>query len=124
MQTLPVRYGASYTSAALLAAAGVATIIAPGTNLRGLIIHAASLSSYCSGAFGSSSILAKSSAPANIADGVPVLTPDFFAWNGTAAFCGGKREQELFIPAGLGIYRFSLSAESVALASVLYTVLP
>lgn len=123
MQTLPVRYGASYASATLLAAGGVINIITPGTNLRGIIIHAATLASYCP-AFGSSSLLGKASPPVNVADGVPVLTPDYFSWNGANGLCGGRREQELFLPAGLGLYRFSVSAESVALVSVLYTVLP
>lgn len=99
----PVRYGASFSSNAALAANTPENVLAAASNVNGVIVWGASFSSYQSvGSTPFTSLLAKATAPATVNDGdvlCAVDTHDYQSavtlWSG-----GGRLSRPIFVPAG------------------------
>lgn len=117
----PQVYGASYASNATLVANTAVQVIAPASNVAGVIIHQASMSMYFSAGSGFGCLIAKSSAPANNADGDVLLT------NGSGAtaqvFNTASIKGPIKVPAGKGIYFINSGSEGSGLRSCQYTIL-
>lgn len=109
--------GASFVGGAL-GAGGVATIVAPASNLNGLIVWQAWLATGAAGV-NALSLLAKTSAPASQIDGdviASMATPG-------AASQAPPMPRPRFIAAGKGLYLYNVTAETVATHGVDYTIL-
>lgn len=112
-------YKAAFKSTAILAANTPETVISPAANVNGVIIHSAQMAAINTGY--SASMVAKSSAPANVADGDVIVVGKAF---NTSAMLHGELSNPIKIDAGKGVYFISTSAENNnALRSVLYTLL-
>lgn len=116
-------YGANFASIANTVANTPVTILSPASNTNGVILHRAAFvlglsSALCRGAF-----LAKSSAPASLADGDSVLTADNLIFVGSWFYFSGKLEKAVKIPAGKGVYFISEAASTIAHFSAAYSLL-
>lgn len=85
-------------------------------------MNAANAMSYSSASVGTLALIAKSSAPANVADG------DVIALSGAGALMTGNlvnylTQGRVFIPAGKGLYFISSITESGGTRSATYTLL-
>ena len=110
-------YGASYKSITPMAANTPDVIIAPGANVNGVVIQAASIYSFTSGVFTKPTLIAKAGAPASVIDGDVILST-MVVNNG--ANCHLVRP--VFVPAGKGVYYIPGAAEADSSRSVLYTL--
>lgn len=119
---LPKKYGASYASTTNLTGGAAVAIVTPAANVNGLIVHKASIFNY-STTFTYIALLAKSSAPANLADGEIILAGRMLSAFTSAYSCGGGLEDEIFIPAGLGLYVLAAATPTSCFNSALYTLL-
>lgn len=105
--------GASSVSATNMAANTPRTIVAPGTNVNGMIVWRASYYSRAGTVPQFGSILAKTSAPASVTDGDVIVGIDSIMETAAPAFtCAGKRERPIFVAAGKGLYCICSAAES------------
>lgn len=90
-------------------------IIAPASNINGLVVHM--FDGVCGDA--NTSLLSKSSAPTNIADGrVFIITKPIISGNRGAHF-----EKSFTVPAGQGLYVITDVASTTLVASIQYTLL-
>ena len=116
-----ISYGASAVSYGATTLLTPVQLVAPASNVNGIIIWSATIAEYLS-TNAASSIVAKSSAPANPSDGDVILNASNVApasQNGS----GGTLNTPVKIPAGKGIYYISGASASTGLRSILYTVL-
>lgn len=112
-------YGASYSAKGNAGANTAVAIVAPGSNVNGVIVWSASLRHYAGGAvFGA--LLAKTSAPASVTDGDALLSG---MGNNGASNPGGQLERAVFVPAGKGIYEIFDAAQTDRLTQMKYTIL-
>lgn len=118
---LPIRYGASFASAAALAANTPTQIVAPASNLRGVVVHAATLITSSGAGTSILTLIAKSSAPTGTTDGdvYGAATAPAAGQSGAPFFL----PRPVFVPAGKGLYVISNNIETGNVKSVLYTVL-
>jgi hypothetical protein len=131
-QGIPVYFGSnapveqlftqSFQSTANLAIGGWETVLAPGSNVNGAVIQLAQFASFVSGGgdVRMISLLAKASAPTSYLDGQPILTPTA---GGGSFFTYAQLNQRVRIAAGLGLYFYSLVAETQASRFVRYHLL-
>lgn len=97
------------------------TIVAPGTNTNGVIVHNAQL--MWTGT-GRQSFLAKATAPASIFDGTLILTQDGVGTSGNYNARDVFLPSPILIPAGLGIYLRVAGDPNGFIRMLQYTVLP
>ena len=101
----------------------VVVILAPGANANGAIVHSIEYAGYAA-ATELCTFLSKASAPASQADGnvlLPVYSDNLF---GTVYVSRGRLTQPTRIPAGQGLYFFTLNAiNNFSTKSVRYTLL-
>lgn len=120
-------YGASFASSTSLAGATNEVILAPASNVNGLIVWSASMSTAQNVAASASLIglIAKASAPASSTDGDVLLTLVEYAI--TAAGVGSSNvimPRPYRVAAGKGLYfRNSATAETAGYRSLQYTIL-
>lgn len=127
--TSPVRYGAAFASTANLLTATNEVAVAPGANVRGIILWSASILT-AQGTAGQTAIgqlIAKSSAPASGADGDVLLQTGGYTMSaaGNVVPPVANLQRPLFIAAGKGLYfrNDGSATEVIAHRSLLYTVL-
>lgn len=89
------------------------TIFSAGSNINGAIILTADLMYYDGAGGAVQSLIAKATAPANIADGSVILTSKPQFASGSVAF-QATLPKEQFIPAGLGLFHIANGAISGA----------
>lgn len=117
-------YGASFASTTALAANTPAVIVAPGTNVNGIVVRAASFR--VRGQPGQvSAFIAKASAPASVIDGDVIVGTDGMAGDFTTPkdHIFGSLKQFVRIPAGKGLYTISTLLEDSCFKSVVYSLL-
>ncbi|WP_195742082.1 hypothetical protein [Methylobacillus flagellatus] len=96
-------------------------VISPAANARGCIIHAAA--SMVRGPAVLSSLIVKTSAPANIFDGQALaITSGYSAFTNSDADIL-KLDREFFVPAGLGVYFISNKNRDGGMMQVIYSLL-
>jgi hypothetical protein len=113
------QYGGSYVSTASLTANTAVQIISAAANTNGISIISAQ---YCPLAAGGilAAFLAKATAPTSVTDGVPILiAAGSNIYSGCMATMAGK----IIIPAGLGVFTISNTAEVGGFKSMLYKLL-
>jgi hypothetical protein len=124
-----IRYAAAFASTTALAVNTNEQIVAPASNVNGLIVWAASVSSSQAAAGGDSivGLLAKASAPASSIDGDVLLTLDVRCQTsvGGGLSANVALPRPIFVPAGKGLYFRNGAglAETVAYRSALYSLL-
>jgi len=111
-------YTSSYVHTTNLAANTASQIFSPAANVNGAIIHNAQL--LVIGNNLRSVLIAKSGTPANITDGAPILGCIGIS---TGVHTSSILNKSIKLNAGLGLYRISDVAESIAYCHVLYTLL-
>ena len=118
-------YTGSYKANTNAAANTAEQIFAPGSNVNGAILNAASIMSYASTGPTFPNLIAKTSAPANITDGDVLLSTDQMILAGSNYFSAASLKQPIFIDAGKGLYFIAGSAETSLWSnrSALYTLL-
>lgn len=117
-----ISYGASAVSYGAASALTPVQLVAPATNVNGVIVWAASIGDFESAGNNIASIVAKSSTPANPSDGdVLVLTNNIAP--STQNGVGGSLMTPIKVPAGKGIYYITAATVGTGLRSILYTVL-
>jgi hypothetical protein len=117
-------YGTAISTTSAGAANTAVQLIAPGTNVNGVILWRASVAGRGVTPPLLMGILAKSSAPATVIDGDVLVGTDASAETaGPVSFCFGRLERAVFVSAGKGIYKMNSQAEANAYASILATVL-
>lgn len=122
-------YGANFASATTLAAATNEQIVAPASNVNGLILWHAEIVTVQATAAANTFIglLAKTSAPANAIDGDLLLQAVAYCQTSAGGGLSDKavRERAVLVAAGKGLYfrNSSASAESTAYRSAEYTLL-
>lgn len=111
---------AGYGNVGLLAANTAVQVVAPAANVNGLVVHSAGIITF-SGGSNNCSLIAKSSAPANVTDGDVIL----MAASGAAFSAVPSILSKLNrIAAGKGLYFISTNAEAApSCRNVSYTVL-
>ncbi len=116
-----ITYGASYKTVANMGAASSIVVFSPAANTNGAIIHVADVYSFVtSGSNPCVALISKSSAPSSITDGDVLMM--FCGFNGFSA-SPMRMEKAIRLPAGRGLYFYSISAESNGARQVLYTLL-
>ncbi len=120
--TPPSTYGSAFASNAGLTANTAQQVFSAASNTKGAWVNAANAMSYSSASVGTLALIAKSSAPANVADG------DVIALSGAGALMTGNlvnylTQGRVFIPAGKGLYFISSITESGGTRSATYTLL-
>lgn len=115
-------YGVSWTNVGATVANTPITILAPGSNVNGVVLKAASINGRNAGG-PMCAIIAKSSAPATVVDGDVLLSPQNLSDGGIAG--GAQLAQPLRVAAGKGLYFISTLALGAAAnqESALYTIL-
>lgn len=107
----PLAHTGSSQVLATLAASTAETVFSPGSNLNGAILLAAQVTDLIGATTGAPSLLAKSSAPANINDGACYLTANIVdTTSGGSIVVEGSVFEKQFVPAGLGLYWISNTA--------------
>lgn len=115
-------YGASYASTTAKAANTPDTVFSAAANVNGAIVWDARFISSISASSPTCAYLAKTSAPATILDGDPIVIEDFEP--STAGFYGGgSLKNPVFIAADKGLYYISTGGDLTTQRSVLYTLL-
>lgn len=114
----PVKYGASYKSTTLLGVNGSEAVFTPAANARGGILHRFAYSGSSSSNF-RPALIAKTSAPTGPTDG-DVIAGKLFPNNTMISIEG---DQEIFIPAGKGLYFLADAAEVNTYKNAIYTLL-
>lgn len=114
-------FSASYKSVTNLLANTPVTILAPGSNVNGVLLAAGFMISGNSSA-GLQNFVAKTSSPTSVIDGHPLLAP-VFAFGATSFVA--VLQNPIIVPAGLGIYAIAAVADAGTnnYKSLLYTVL-
>lgn len=115
-------YGASFASTAVLVGNTPQTVFTPASNVNGAIIHSAQFYSEHAAGGRLTSLLAKTSAPANVADGDALLTPDY-GYVASVNGCSASLKNPIKVPAGKGLYFIATTTENTGIRSVLYTLL-
>ena len=110
----PEQSSGNYKSASAIAANTPDVIFTPAANVNGALILSANFLTNCTAStFAMPSMIAKNAAPGSVIDGEVVLCASNVSLNGAANFYeGGSLTQEVFIPAGLGLY--FITAQAVA----------
>jgi len=112
----------TFTSAsAVLSALTPKTIFTPASNTTGVKIFAGSAFEYISGAFGTAHFVIATSAPAAITDGVVVSTCAISPSTSTTGF-SHKIIDDLFVPAGYGLYFINNIASAATSIDVSWSV--
>lgn len=119
-----IQYGASYKSNAALAANSPETVFTAAANVRGAIVHRASLSSFRSaGPVSGMVLIAKATPPANTLDGDVIVGCDCGGISANYFWAGGRLEEQIFITPGKGLFAVVDGAENAGHRSALYTLL-
>lgn len=117
-------YTNSYVSNTTKAANTPDTIFTPAANVNGAIVwHCDFATETAAAAFANSAVLAKNAAPANVTDGVAIVTGVNPTTRNANYGCSGELKNPIKIPAGLGLYFIATNAESNAMRSCTYTLL-
>lgn len=104
----PESGSSSYADVTPMAVNTPALVLAAGANVNGLIVNAgliiasSTVPPYCV-------LIAKATAPANIADGRVIFGSS--ASMGGSFWTAGELKKDIFVPAGLGLYFISMHAE-------------
>lgn len=111
----------AYADMTLYAANVAQLVVAAATNVNGLLVTQGNLWTGNATTVSICSLLAKATAPANIADGRVIFASENFG--GGAYSAGGSLKKDIYVPAGLGLYFITNVAESAGLHSCAYKVL-
>lgn len=111
--------GTNWSDLALMTGAGSRTVFLAAANTNGAIIWTAQIMTGSASAQ-HSSLLAKATAPANQSDGVAIYSVVCAAGG---LISGPFLPQARYIPAGLGLYVYTLALETVGYRIVDYTLL-
>jgi hypothetical protein len=117
-----IKYGASFRTIAALAANTAEVVVLPASNVNGILLHSANFVSEHASNGATTALLAKTSAPANAADGDGILSGTSMGF-GTNRTIGGQLSNPILIPAGKGLYFITGTVEVVGSRSALYTLL-
>ena len=121
--TKGVTYGASFVTVNNLAINVAEQIVAPASNINGILVLNAQFVSGNITGFSRAGLLAKSVAPVSNIDGDAILTPQNYNFSGTFYFNQAVLVTPVRIAAGKGLYFISGASETFASRSVLYTLL-
>lgn len=121
-----IAYGAAFASVTALASVTNEQVLAPGSNVNGVIVWDAELFTANGTGHALAALLAKASAPASMIDSDVLLMSGFYNLSGVGV--GGMPQRlarPVLVAAGKGLYfrNGSATAESLAYRKVLYTVL-
>lgn len=118
-------YGAAFRSTANVAANTAETVFTAAANVNGAIIHSIQMIALNGSGAHQPTFLAKSTAPANVSDGEPILSPDFLQQISGIVTAGASLKNAVKVPAGKGLFYINSAAESAGYSSrsVLYTFL-
>lgn len=85
---------------------GVSNIFPAGSNPNGMYVNYGAFAYRMtpSTTFCLFHVLAKATSPSGSNDGVLIMAPDFIALTGTDYQLGGRRDQRIYIPAGVGLW--------------------
>lgn len=117
------RYTNTFYASSALAAATAETIVAPGTNVNGIVVLTASAD--CFNAAGQLfSLIAKTSAPVSVSDG-DILAVGSFNGNSGGSMSSLRLEAPIYVPPGKGLYFICLNADTTPVRSrqVVYRLL-
>lgn len=118
-----MKYTNSFSSNTALAANVAQQVLAPATNVNGVIIRAANFTSEVASGLCAAALLAKRiTAPASFTDGDPLLTPSMTALN-VSRGVGASLGRSIKVAAGKGIYFISSTAEVWGSRSVIFDIL-
>lgn len=117
---LPFRYGAAYSSAALIGAGGSVAVFTAAANANGAIVWSV-VGLTKSATVSTLSLLANTAAPASSVDGDGIWLANMTTVNVPSPPIYLPRP--VFIAAGKGLFFFSTQLETGAWRSVLYTLL-
>jgi hypothetical protein len=93
----------NYNNAGAVTANTAVQVVAPASNINGLVVLSGEISTYSGAATGLQAFLAKSSAPSSITDGEMVLLSKL-VYNSPVAGNFGQLSQPITLAAGLGLY--------------------
>ncbi len=100
----------SWTNTTAMVANTAKQVFAPAANVNGAILHAASANEAMASSGFVCAFLAKASAPANVADGDPLLIGGSVGTTGSVYAMNMALPYPQFIPAGQGLYYISSTA--------------
>jgi hypothetical protein len=112
-------YAAAFKANTVLSANTPETVIAPAANINGIIIWDANVLATHGSNLVVPSLLAKTSAPANVIDGDVILSPDA----GTGSCNYGSLKRPVRVAAGKGLYFIDTLTEAQGLRQLKYTLL-
>lgn len=120
----PMKFGATYKSVTALAAVTPVAVFTAASNLRGAILHSADMVGLYSGALPmGSGLIAKATAPTSIVDGEVIAAVDAVNQYSTDRYASISVQDDIFIPAGLGLYFIARDVEAYGARSCRYTLL-
>lgn len=121
----PMGYGAAFSSVALLGNLATEQVFAPGANVAGAIIHAASWTGFNSAniAVSQSSLIAAAAAPGSFTGGDVLMQIENSVPLGGGIYYSGKLQSPIFVPAGRGLWFYNAVVEVASGRRVLYTLL-
>lgn len=109
VNTRPESGSISYTDLTIYAANAAQLVLSPGSNTNGLIVNQGNIVAQ-STVPAICTLLAKASAPANTGDGRVIFATDTSL--GGSYWNAGSLKKDIYVPAGLGLYFITQSAES------------
>ena len=120
----PMAYAVGFKSGTNLAASGTEQVFAAASNVNGAIIHAASWSGLNAGSVVTqSALIAHTSAPGSFAAGDAIMVCKGSAPAGGGIVFYGDLQNPIIVPAGKGLWFYSIAAETSAARFVNYTLL-
>lgn len=109
VNTRPESGSVSYTDLTIYAANAAQLVLSPGSNTNGLIVNQGNIVAQ-STVPAICTLLAKASAPANTGDGRVIFATDTSL--GGSYWNAGSLKKDIYVPAGLGLYFITQSAET------------
>jgi len=103
-------YSGTFNEGTTLGAGAVSTVVAPASNVNGLVIINASFISKQATTPMGVFLMAKTSAPTGMGDGDMLLCPD--TWNYAAGDTSGSLKNSIKVAAGKGLYWFNNTADA------------
>lgn len=123
IQVAPVAYGASFSTAANLAANVAEVVVAPAANVNGLLVWNAQMVSYNATALARTSLIAKATAPVSTIDGDVLLSPQGVILAAAVFGVTGTLVTPVKVAAGKGLYFIVGVTETFGSRSLLYSLL-